>query len=100
MDPAGGMGANVRELESRLRAGGLDVTSLYYAGARRELLNETNRVRVTADVVSWLDGATAITRPRSARAGGGSPFPQNPRRRCQAAAPTRRTDHAGDNKRE
>jgi alpha-beta hydrolase superfamily lysophospholipase len=63
MDPVGGMGANVRELESRLRADGLDVTAHYYPGARHELLNETNRDQVTADVVSWVDGAMAITRP-------------------------------------
>jgi alpha-beta hydrolase superfamily lysophospholipase len=55
MDPVGGMGANVRTLESRLRAAGLDVTAHYYPGARHEVLNETNRGEVTADVLGWLD---------------------------------------------
>ena len=54
-DPAGGMGANVRVLEQRLRDGGLDTTALYYPGARHELLNEINRDEVVADVVGWLD---------------------------------------------
>src|ERR1051325_787245 len=46
-DPAAGMGANARELEKRLRDAGLDVTGHYYADARHELLNETNRDEVT-----------------------------------------------------
>jgi alpha-beta hydrolase superfamily lysophospholipase len=56
-DPAGGMGANVRVLEERLRSAGLAVTSHYYPGARHELLNETIRDEVTADIVAWLDEA-------------------------------------------
>ena len=56
MDPAAGMGASARELEKRLRDAGLDVTAHYYPEARHELLNETNRDEVTADVVAWLDG--------------------------------------------
>lgn len=59
MDPAAGMGANARELEKRLRNRGLDVTARYYPDARHELLNETNRDEVTADVVEWLDGVVA-----------------------------------------
>lgn len=55
MDPAGGMTANVRALEERLRGAGLDTTAIYYPDARHELLNETNRDEVTADVVAWLD---------------------------------------------
>jgi alpha-beta hydrolase superfamily lysophospholipase len=54
-DPAGGMTANVRLLESRLQAAGLDVTTHFYPGARHEVLNETNRDEVTADIVNWLD---------------------------------------------
>jgi alpha-beta hydrolase superfamily lysophospholipase len=53
-DPVGGMGANVRELERRLRDAGLDTTGRYYPEARHELLNETNRDEVTADVLAWL----------------------------------------------
>jgi alpha-beta hydrolase superfamily lysophospholipase len=54
MDPAGGMTEHVRVLETRLRAAGLDVTAIYYPGARHEVLNETNRDEVTADIVGWL----------------------------------------------
>ena len=58
-DPASGMAANVREFEPRLRDAGLDVTAHYYPDARHEVLNETNRDEVTADVVRWLDGVTS-----------------------------------------
>jgi alpha-beta hydrolase superfamily lysophospholipase len=54
-DPAAQMGANADELEKALQAAGVDVTSLVYADARHELLNETNRDEVTADVIGWLD---------------------------------------------
>jgi alpha-beta hydrolase superfamily lysophospholipase len=54
-DPAGGMTANVRLLESRLQDAGLDVSTHIYPGARHEVLNETNRDEVTADIVNWLD---------------------------------------------
>ena len=57
-DPVGGMGESVRALEERLVGGGLDVTAIYYPGARHEVLNETNRDEVTADIVRWL-GALA-----------------------------------------
>jgi alpha-beta hydrolase superfamily lysophospholipase len=59
MDSASGMAANARELETRIRAAGLDVTSHYYPEARHEILNETNRDEVTADVVTWLDAVVA-----------------------------------------
>ena len=58
-DPAAGMGASARELEKRLRDAGLDVTAHLYPEARHELLNETNRDAVTADVVAWLDEVIA-----------------------------------------
>jgi alpha-beta hydrolase superfamily lysophospholipase len=54
-DVASSDAANVRVLEARLRAAGLDVDARYYADARHELLNEINRDEVTADIVSWLD---------------------------------------------
>jgi alpha-beta hydrolase superfamily lysophospholipase len=55
-DPVGGPGgAGVAELERRLRAAGLDVDSRRYEGARHEILNETNRDEVTADIIGWLD---------------------------------------------
>jgi alpha-beta hydrolase superfamily lysophospholipase len=59
LDPVGGNGASVRELEKRLRDAGLDVTARYYPEARHELLNETNKDAVTADVVAWLDEVVA-----------------------------------------
>jgi alpha-beta hydrolase superfamily lysophospholipase len=63
MDPASGMGANARELERRLREAGLDVTAHYYPEARHEVLNETNRDEVTADVVAWLDEVVGAAPP-------------------------------------
>lgn len=55
-DPLGGP----RSVELLARAyrsrGGLsDVTVLVYPGARHEVYNETNRIEVMADLVSWLD---------------------------------------------
>lgn len=57
MDPAGDMTKNVVVLEDRLKAAGLAVTAHYYEGARHEVLNETNRDEVTADITSWLGRA-------------------------------------------
>ena len=54
-DPVSENGAQVRELERRLRDAGLDVTARYYAGARHEVFNETNRDEVHRDLVEWLD---------------------------------------------
>jgi len=55
-DPVSEGGSTVRELEARYRANGVaDVRGLYYAGARHELLNETNRDAVQDDVLQWLD---------------------------------------------
>jgi alpha-beta hydrolase superfamily lysophospholipase len=54
-DPVSDNGAQVRELERRMRDAGLDVTARYYVGARHEVLNETNRDEVHADLVDWLD---------------------------------------------
>jgi alpha-beta hydrolase superfamily lysophospholipase len=54
-DVASNDAANVRELEARMRAAGLDVDARYYADARHELLNDVNRDEVTADILGWLD---------------------------------------------
>jgi alpha-beta hydrolase superfamily lysophospholipase len=51
--------SGTKELESRLRDHGLDVTALWYDDARHELLNETNRDDVTRDVIAWLDSTLA-----------------------------------------
>ena len=55
-DPVGGPGgANVAALADRYRAAGVtDVRVSLYPEARHELVNETNRDEVTADVVAWL----------------------------------------------
>ncbi len=55
-DPLAGGGQLVELLAQRYRDAGLvDVTVKLYDGARHEILNETNRDQVTADVVGWLD---------------------------------------------
>jgi alpha-beta hydrolase superfamily lysophospholipase len=54
-DPASNDAVQVRELEKRLRAHGLDVDARYYADARHEVLNEINRDEVTGDIIGWLD---------------------------------------------
>ncbi|HEY7106667.1 MAG TPA: alpha/beta hydrolase [Acidimicrobiia bacterium] len=53
-DPVSNGALQVRALEQRLRDARLDVAAVYYSGARHELLNETNRAEVQADVVEWL----------------------------------------------
>jgi alpha-beta hydrolase superfamily lysophospholipase len=53
-DPAGGMGANATTLAKALEAAGVDVDFTLYEGARHELLNETNRDDVTADIIDWM----------------------------------------------
>src|SRR6478735_4300870 len=55
-DPLAGGGQLVQVLGQRYRDAGLaDVTVKLYDGARHEILNETNRDEVTADVVAWID---------------------------------------------
>ena len=54
-DPVGGMGKGVRWVEKALRDAGLrNVTCTLYPGARHELLNETNRAEVYADLLAWV----------------------------------------------
>lgn len=57
-DPVSDGSRTVRALEERYRARLEDVTAHYYAGARHELLNETNRDEVHADVLAWLERVT------------------------------------------
>jgi alpha-beta hydrolase superfamily lysophospholipase len=62
-DPIGGdEGGRALAEHYRQVAGLVDVTFVSYAGARHELLNETNRDEVTADLLAWLD--ERISRPR------------------------------------
>ncbi|MFP5486928.1 MAG: alpha/beta fold hydrolase [Acidimicrobiia bacterium] len=54
-DPLAAGGDLVQLLGQRYRDAGLaDVTVTVYPGGRHEILNETNRDEVTADVVAWL----------------------------------------------
>jgi len=50
------VGATLQSLLDAYRASGLGVTARVYPDARHELLNETNRDEVAADLVAWLDG--------------------------------------------
>jgi alpha-beta hydrolase superfamily lysophospholipase len=55
-DPVGDMGKSPAALAARYRALGVaDVESALYPGARHEILNETNREEVIADIVRWLN---------------------------------------------
>lgn len=55
-DPLAGGGDLVQLLGQRYRDAGItDVTVTVYPGGRHEILNETNRDEVTADVIAWLD---------------------------------------------
>ena len=54
-DPAAGMGAHPTALAKALTAAGIENDLTLYEDARHELLNETNRDEVTADVIGWLD---------------------------------------------
>ena len=58
-DPAAEMGAHATRLAEALRADCVAVDLKLYADARHELLNETNREQVTAEIVDWL---VALTR--------------------------------------
>lgn len=56
MDPVGGQSKGVDQVAGQYRKAGVrQVTTRYYIGARHELLNESNRDEVTADLIAWLD---------------------------------------------
>jgi alpha-beta hydrolase superfamily lysophospholipase len=54
-DPAAAMGAHATTLADALQGAGVATDLRLYQGARHELLNETNRDEVTADVIAWLE---------------------------------------------
>jgi alpha-beta hydrolase superfamily lysophospholipase len=59
-DPLNNHLEHLRPVAARYRAAGIrDVTEHYYAGGRHEMLNETNRDEVMADLLAWLRGALA-----------------------------------------
>ena len=56
-DPAGAMGRGVQRAATLYRRAGVrEVAVILYPGGRHELLNETNRDRVTGDILTWIDG--------------------------------------------
>lgn len=58
-DPVGNLGKGVRKLAGLYRETGCrDVSCKLYSNDRHELLNETDRDRVYADILTWLDGKT------------------------------------------
>jgi alpha-beta hydrolase superfamily lysophospholipase len=60
-DPAGAMGAHPTDMAKRLRAAGVATQLTMYEGARHEILNETNRDEVTADIIAWLDSTQPVS---------------------------------------
>jgi alpha-beta hydrolase superfamily lysophospholipase len=59
-DPLAAGGPLVELVADRYREAGVrDVTVVLYPQARHEILNETNRDEVTADLLAWLDRVTA-----------------------------------------
>lgn len=53
MDPVGGYGKGVREVETRLKVAGADVTAILYDGARHEILNDFSYPNVVKDIVTF-----------------------------------------------
>jgi len=54
-DPINNRLAGILPLIERYRAAGLDVTFKVYPEGRHEMLNETNRDQVVADLLAWLN---------------------------------------------
>ena len=56
-DPVGAMGRGVQRAATLYRRAGVrEVAVILYPGGRHALLNETNRDRVTGDILTWIDG--------------------------------------------
>lgn len=55
-DVANEMGRTTRKLYRMYKSFGWNVRMHIYKGARHELLHETNRNKVAADILKWLDG--------------------------------------------
>jgi alpha-beta hydrolase superfamily lysophospholipase len=77
-DPVGELGEGVRDLVGRYEKLGVGpITLRLYPQGRHEMLNETNRDEVHADLVAWLDAvvsarAAAFPGPGTGRSGGAS----------------------------
>ena len=56
MDPVGDYGEGVKKVFGWIKEAGVrDAQLKLYPGARHEVLNETNRAEVYADVAAWLE---------------------------------------------
>ncbi len=61
-DPVNGNMEGLRLLEERWRGAGVRrIDTLYYEGGRHEMLNETNRDQVMAEIIAWLGGVFGPT---------------------------------------
>ena len=60
-DPVSAGAKALMPMLDQFRAGGLTVESKFYPDARHELLNETNRDEVGADLLLWLDSIIGRT---------------------------------------
>ena len=54
-DPINAKLERLTPLVDAYKAAGLEVTLKVYPGGRHEMLNETNRAEVVADLRAWLD---------------------------------------------
>jgi alpha-beta hydrolase superfamily lysophospholipase len=55
--------AGLQHLEDAWRAAGLSrIDRQFYPGGRHEMLNETNRDDVTANIIAWLDEVIGAAR--------------------------------------
>lgn len=64
-DPVGGMGRGVKKVKALFdKAGCRDVTMKLYPGGRHEMLNETDKDQVYADVLAWLEARCGLPAPR------------------------------------
>ena len=110
-DPINARLERLTPLVDAYKAAGLDVTLKVYPGGRHEMLNETNRAEVVADLKAWLDrtvrrltpggdAAAVRLRPMAGRSGPRHAVRRRPGRahRTQAdgpAAAVRRLGRAG-----
>lgn len=63
-DPVGGAGRGVRRVAADLRDSGVrHVDAVVYPGARHEILNETNRSQIQAEIRQWIDRIAQMPRP-------------------------------------
>ncbi len=56
MDPVGNFGAGIKEIQTKLEESGHNKAQMkLYEGARHEVLNETNKEEVYADILSFIE---------------------------------------------